>query len=98
MKLQALKAKPQLIKILVDDEETVKAYGEAVEFWIYDRQPMDIFVRLASVKADNVGDLFELVNKMILDEEGKPILTNDEMLPMDVLTKVIGKVVERLGK
>lgn len=98
MKLQALKAKPQLIKILVDDEDTVKNYGEAVEFWIYDRQPMDIFVRLASVKPDNVGELFELVNKMILDEEGKPILNNEEMLPMDVLTKVVSKVVERLGK
>jgi len=98
MKLQALKAKPQLIKLVIDDEEVVKSYGEAIEFWIYDRQPMDIFVRLASVKTDNIGDLFELVNKMILDEEGKPILNNDEMLPMDVLTKVITKVVERLGK
>jgi hypothetical protein len=98
MKLQALKAKPQLIKLVLDDEEVVKTYGEAIEFWVYDRQPMDIFVRLASVKTDNVGELFELVNKMILDEQGNPILVEDEMLPTDVLTKVISKVVERLGK
>lgn len=98
MKLTQLKAKPQLVKVILDDEDTVKQYNEPVEFWIYDRQPMDVFVRLATVKTENIAELFELVNTMILDEEGKPIITNDETLPMDVMSKVIQKVVERLGK
>jgi hypothetical protein len=98
MKLTQLKAKPQLIKVIIDDEETVKEYGEAVEFWIYDRQPMDVFVRLATVKQDNIGELFGLVNTMVMDEDGKPIITDEETLPMAVMSKVITKVVERLGK
>lgn len=98
MKLTQLKAKPQLIKVVLDDEDIIKQHGEPVEFWIYDRQPMDVFVRLATVKPENVGELFELVNTMVLDEEGKPVITNDETLPMDVMSKVIQKVVERLGK
>lgn len=98
MKLTQLKAKPQLIKIIIDDEETVAQHGESIEFWIYDRQPMETFIRLASVKADNVKELFDLINTMVLDEEGKTILNNEEILPMDVMNKVIQKVVERLGK
>jgi len=98
MKLQQLKAKPQLIKLVLDDEDVVKQYGEPIEFWVYDRQSMDVFVRLATVKPDNVGELFQLVNTMVLDEEGKPIITNEETLPMDVMGKVVQKVVERLGK
>lgn len=98
MKLTQLKAKPQLIKISLDDEETIKQYGEAVEFWVYDRQPMDVFVRLATVKTDNVAELFALVNTMVLDEDGTAMITNEDALPMDVMSKVIQKVVERLGK
>jgi hypothetical protein len=98
MKLQQLKAKPQLIKLVLDDEDVVKQYGEPIEFWVYDRQPMDVFVRLATVKPDNVGELFQLVNTMVLDETGNPIIATDETLPMDVMSKVIQKVVERLGK
>ena len=98
MKLQQLKAKPQLIKLVLDDEDIIKQYGEPIEFWVYDRQPMDVFVRLATVKADNVSELFQLVNTMVLDEEGNPIITTEETLPMDVMSKVIQKVVERLGK
>jgi hypothetical protein len=35
---------------------------------------------------------------MVLDEEGRETLTEEVALPMNVLTKVIGKVVETLGK
>jgi hypothetical protein len=98
MKLTQLKAKPQLIKISLDDEDTVKQYGEAVDFWVYDRQTMDVFVRLATVKTDNMAELFTLINTMVLDEDGKPIITSEDTLPMDVMSKVIQKVVERLGK
>lgn len=98
MKLTQLAAKPQLIKIVIDDEETVQQYGEAVEFWIYDRQPLDKFVKLATLKTDNAAELIETVNGMALDEDGTPVVKDGLTLPMDLMTKVIGKVVERLGK
>ena len=98
MRLTQLSAKPQLIKISIDDEDTVKEFGEALDFWIYDRQPLDQFVRLAQMKSENFGDLIEVVNSMVLDEEGNRILEGENMLPTNVMTKVIGKVVETLGK
>jgi hypothetical protein len=98
MRLTQLAAKPKLVKIIIDDEDVVKEYGESLEFHIWDRQPMDKFVKLAQMKAEDFGDLVEAVNSMVLDEEGNPILKDDLMLPTNIMTKVIGKVVETLGK
>jgi hypothetical protein len=98
MRLTQLAAKPKLVKIIIDDEDVVKEYGESLEFHIWDRQPMDKFVKLAQMKAEDFGDLVEAVNSMVLDEEGNPVLKDDLMLPTNIMTKVIGKVVETLGK
>jgi hypothetical protein len=98
MKLTQLVAKPQLVKIELNDEDTVKEFGEPLEFWIWDRQPMDKFVKLAQMKPDNFSELIEAVNSMVLDEQGQPIVQGEDVLPTNVMTKVIGKVVDTLGK
>lgn len=98
MKLTQLTAKPQLIKMTLDDADIVAEYGEALEFWIYDRQPMDQFVRLAQMKPEDFQDMVSMVNGMVLDEEGQPVVKDDLVLPTGIMTKVIGKVVETLGK
>ena len=59
---------------------------------------MDRFVRLAQMKGEDMGELITAVNDMVLDEEGKPIVKDGLVLPTNVMTKVIGKVVETLGK
>ena len=48
MKLSEITKKPQLIEVLIDDEETVKEFGEALTFHTWDRQPMDVFIKLAN--------------------------------------------------
>jgi len=98
MKINQLAAKPQLIKITLDDQEVIDATGESVDFWTWDRQPLDKFMKLASVKADNPGELIDLVRTLILDEEGKEVITAETMIPTGVLVKAIGKIVETLGK
>jgi hypothetical protein len=98
MKLTQLAAKPQLIKIELNDEDTVKEFGESLEFWIWDRQPMDKYIRLAQMGTDNMGELIQAVNEMVLDEEGQSVIKDGLMLPTAVMTRVIGKVVETLGK
>ena len=98
MKLTQLAAKPQLVKIELNDEDVVREFGEPLEFWIYDRQPMDKFVRLAQMRGEDMSELITAVNEMVLDEEGNPIVKDGLMLPTNVMTKVIGKVVETLGK
>jgi len=98
MNLSQLTAKPQLILVKLDDEETLKEYKEAIEFYTWDRQPMDIFMRLASATQENTGNIIEIVKTLILDEKGNPILTADVMLPTNILMRAITKVTEMLGK
>ena len=43
MKLAELAAEPKLIPITLDDADIVEKYGEPLEFWIWDRQPIDSF-------------------------------------------------------
>ena len=97
MKLSQLTAKPQLIIVTLDDEETMKEYKEPLEFHTWDRQPLDIFMKLANADQNNTSTIIEIVRTLILDENGKEILNNDNMLPTKVLMRAIGKVTELLG-
>lgn len=98
MKLAELAKKPQLTKITIDDEETVAEFGEPLEFWTWDRQPMDVFLKLAAIDQSNTASVIEAVRGLILDEAGKEIITKEAQLPTKVLMKVITTVVESLGK
>ena len=98
MKLTKLSKKPELVKVELTDEDTIREYGEPLEFWIYDRTGMDVFVKMATMKSEDFGDMVDIVNKMILDEDGTAIVKDGYLLPSNILTRVIGKVVETLGK
>jgi hypothetical protein len=98
MKLSQLAAKPQLITIVLDDKETVKELGEPLEFCTWDRQPLEVFMKLANANQGDMNTMVDIVKKLILDDEGKEIITGDIMLPSSILIKCIGKVVEKLGK
>lgn len=98
MKLSELAKKPQLTKVTITDEDIVAEFGEALEFWTWDRQPMDTFLKLASVDQGNTASVIDAVRGLILDEAGKPILTGEASLPTRVMMRVITAVVESLGK
>ncbi len=98
MKLSELAKKPQLTKVTISDEDIVAEFGEALEFWTWDRQPMDTFLKLASVDQGNTASVIDAVRGLILDEAGKPILTGEVSLPTKVMMRVITAVVESLGK
>jgi hypothetical protein len=98
LQLTQLASKPQLIKITLDKPEIVERYGDSLEFWIYDRQPIDQFIKMATLGADNYGDIIRMVNDLVLDESGAPVLKDGESLPNDLMMTVIAQVVERLGK
>jgi hypothetical protein len=98
MQLSQLAAKPQLIKVVLDDEDVIKEHGEAVEFYTWDRQPMETFMKLAAVDSNNYGSILDAVKTLILNEDGKPVLTGDASLPTKLMMKVITSVVEGLGK
>lgn len=97
MNLKDISKKPQLIQVTLDDEEIKKEFGEPLTFHTWDRQPMDVFTRLANVE-NNPTAMIEIVKSLILDENGQPILTDENMPPTGVLMKAIAKVTELLGK
>jgi len=97
MKLAALAAKPKLIKISIDDEEIVNRYGEALEFYIYDRQSMETYMALSQINQDNISGIIDAIMPLVLDESGKPALDPKDHLPVDVAVKVIEKVTLNLG-
>lgn len=98
MKLSQLAAKPQLVKVTVDDEDIVAQYGEPLEFYTWDRQPMDVFIKMAAVDSSNYASVVDTIKTLVLDEEGNQILKDDAMLPTSVLTRVVTKIVSSLGK
>jgi hypothetical protein len=98
MDLKQLVAKPQLKMVKLDDSETVKEYGEALEFYVYDRQPVDVFVKMASLRSEDFGDIVKIVNSLILDKDGNPVVTEGMALPQKLYMRVIEKVVFVLGE
>lgn len=98
MKLKDLAAKPQLIKIAIDREDIIEKYGEAVEFWMYDRQSIEQFIKLSSVSYDNPTEVINAVKNIILNEDGSVIINDDETLPPDILMAAVNEVISTLGK
>ncbi len=99
MKLSQIAAKPKLIEVSIDDKEIIKEYAEPLTFYTWDRQPMDVFTRMANLSESNdISGLLDIVRTLVLDEDGKEILTKESTLPTSILMKVISKVTEHLGK
>lgn len=98
MKLTQLAKAPQLIRIELDDEDIRKEYGDSLEFFIFDRQPLDQFIKLATAKQDDIGSMIEMINAMILDESGERVMKDNLTLPSNIILKVVNKVTETLGK
>lgn len=99
MKLSAIAAKPKLIEVSIDDEDIMKEYSEPLTFYTWDRQPMDVFTRMANLSETNdISGLLDIVRTLVLDEDGNEILTKESTLPTTVLMKVIKKVTDHLGK
>jgi len=98
MNLAELSKKPQLVVMTLDDEETVKEYGEPLEFYTWDRQPMDVFLKMSAVQADNQGAIIDVVRDLIMDEKGNKLIEGENTLPSKILLRVMTKVVDGLGK
>ena len=97
MKITELTATPKLIKFTLSDEEITSKYGDEVDFWAWDRQPLDYYFKMAS-GGDDMNAVLNIAKSMILDEEGKPVMEDDQVLPPDVAMKAFNLVISTLGK
>ena len=98
MKLSELAKKPQLVPVIMDDEDTIKEYGEPLEFYTWDRQPMEVFLKLAAIDQRDSNSIIEAVRNLILDEHGRPVIEGEVTLPTKIMMRVITTVVEQMGK
>lgn len=98
MELTQLAKKPTLIKLTIDEEKIVEKYGDVLEFWMYDRQPLDVFAKLANADKADPGDMIKVLTQVILNEQGEPIMKDGLELPIDVVTECIKVAGDKLGK
>ena len=78
MKLSQLTAKPQLIEVTIDDEDTIKEFGEAITFHTWDRQPMDVFMKLANATGNDTIGIISIVTQSH-PNRSSPLLTLPEV-------------------
>ena len=98
MKITQLASKPQLVKITLDSQDIISTFNEPIDFWTYDRQPLDIFMKLVNAEQSGQGEIINVVRTLILNQDGKQVIQGEEMLPGKVLIEAIRKIVELLGK
>jgi hypothetical protein len=98
MKLSELSTKPKLVEIVLDDEKLVEKYGEPLQFFVKDKLPIEKYTELASIKGDDMSQMYILIKDLILDEDGNPVITDESTLPLDVMNSALMKVSEYLGK
>ena len=96
--ISQLASKPQLIEVILDDESIVAEFGEPLAFHTWDRQPLDLFLKLANRDQQDAASMLNLVRTLILDEKGNQVINDDITLPTTILMKIITKVVDLLGK
>ncbi len=99
MDISKLSKKPQLTKLEITDEDVVKEYGEAISFWILDEMDVSTYFNFYKFQQNQDSELLNgLLRKLILKENGKPAIAEDEVLPVTLTLAVLVKINEFLGK
>jgi len=98
MNLQDLAVKPKLIPLKITNETIVEKYGDELVFYVYDRQPLDLFAKLSTIKEDNALLFTDMLTDLILNEQGEPVMAEGKILPIDVLTEAVKLIGDTLGK
>lgn len=98
MKLKDLATKPKLEKLTIQKPELVEKYGDELDFYVYDRQPLDVYGRLANADKMEMGETMEVVSELILDEEGNKVCQDEHTLPLDLQVEAMTLIGNFLGK
>jgi hypothetical protein len=99
MDLQKLATKPKLVEVIIDDPEIVKEYGETISFWMMNH--LDIMTYFDFYRSQNLSDTIQfqkVLSKILLNEQGQPVLKEDEQLPIDITLAILTRMNEVLGK
>ena len=89
MRLSELAAKPKLMELTITEPTLVEKYGEELKFHVLDRQPLDVFAKMSAMDDSNPMEFVGTLSELILNEEGNPVMSDDNILPIDVLTEAL---------
>ena len=99
MNIKQYAAKPKLTELKITDPEIVEKYGEEISFFTYDVVGMSTYFDFFDARQKgNFTNLGKLMKQMILDDQGKPALAEDEDLPIDIAAAAVNLLGEVLGK
>ena len=99
MDISKFAKKPELIKITCDQTEIIEEFGEAVDFWMLDNVDINTYFDFYKLQQANEGEkLNALMRKLILNAEGKQILKDGEMFPINLTLAALVKIGDNLGK
>lgn len=97
IKLSSLKAKPTLVEKLLKDEDIIAEFGAPIQFWSWDRLPIETYMSLVAAESSDVSMRFQIAKTLILNEDGSPMLSGDEVFTPGVMTAVVSEVFKSLG-
>lgn len=90
---------PTLVEIILDSKELVEKYGEPITFYTYDTVPLATYFDFFNARSNSEFEqLNGMMKKMILDSKGKPVLADNEDLPIDIAVAALNRLGEMLGK
>jgi hypothetical protein len=99
MNIKEFASVPSFVEVVLNDKELVKKYGEPITFYTYDVVPLATYFDFFNARSNSeFQQLDTMMKKLILDQEGKPVLKSNEDLPIDIAAAAINKIGEMLGK
>lgn len=92
--------KPEVVKLEITDEETIKDFGgEPIVFYMKDTISISNYFGYVKAQAEGNADALEdAMRSIILKEDGTPVLGEGETLPVQLAIAVLTKVNEFMGK
>lgn len=98
MDISNFSKKPELIKVVIDDESIVESYGEPIIFFMKEFVDIVTYFDFFKSQSDNGEELNNLLAKIILKEDGSYAIGEGEALPVDISVAALTKINETLGK
>jgi hypothetical protein len=92
-------SKPQLIEIVLDDADIIKAYDEPITFYTYDILSLSTYFEFYNARSTSeFKSLEKILRTLILDDKGSPVIGEGQDLPFDIAVAAMTKLGENMGK
>lgn len=99
MDISKLAKKPELVKLEITDQDIVTEFGEVISFYMMDQIDVATYFNFYKFQQSQDSDLLmEVLRKLVLKEDGKPAISKDQVLPVNLILAVLVRINDFLGK